>query len=115
MLKTEHFVEILRKFHRSSLVYGLGDEELELGVEVDGLEVEAVVVKTKAGRRVRLVHHLQALVQVVLNTCNVILCLTSLPPTCIAVSDATMAGDPKPWVTIEKLVRCLWMPGSRIG
>ena len=28
---------------------------------------------------------------------------------------ATMAGEPKPWVTMEKLVRCLWIMGSRMG
>ena len=26
-----------------------------------------------------------------------------------------MAGDPKPWVIMEKWVRCLWMLGSKIG
>ena len=26
-----------------------------------------------------------------------------------------MAGDPKPWVTMEKWVRGRWMLGSRIG
>ena len=26
-----------------------------------------------------------------------------------------MAGEPKPWVIMEKWVRCLWMLGSRIG
>ena len=34
--------------------------------------------------------------------------------TWMAVSAATMAGDPNPWVIMEKWVRCLWMPGSRI-
>ena len=28
---------------------------------------------------------------------------------------ATIAGEPKPWVTMEKFVRCLWIMGSRIG
>ena len=28
---------------------------------------------------------------------------------------ATMAGEPKPWVTMEKWVRGLWMLGSRMG
>ena len=32
----------------------------------------------------------------------------------MAVRLATMAGLPKPWVVQEKLVRWLWMPGSRI-
>ena len=35
--------------------------------------------------------------------------------TWIAVSAATMAGDPNPWVMEEKWVRCLWMPGSSRG
>ena len=26
-----------------------------------------------------------------------------------------MAGDPNPWVIMEKCVRCLWMLGSRMG
>ena len=34
--------------------------------------------------------------------------------TCIAVSAATMAGDPNPWVINEKCVRCRWIVGSRI-
>ena len=33
----------------------------------------------------------------------------------MAVSPATMAGDPKPWVMREKWVRCLWMAGSSRG
>ena len=33
----------------------------------------------------------------------------------MAVSPATMAGDPNPWVMREKWVRCLWMPGSSRG
>jgi len=33
----------------------------------------------------------------------------------MAVRAATIAGDPKPWVTMEKLVRCLWIMGSRMG
>ena len=33
----------------------------------------------------------------------------------MADNAATMAGEPKPWVIIEKWVRCLWMLGSRIG
>ena len=28
---------------------------------------------------------------------------------------ATIAGDPKPWVIMEKWVRGRWMLGSRIG
>ena len=35
--------------------------------------------------------------------------------TWIAVSAATMAGDPNPWVIMEKWVRCLWMAGSSRG
>ena len=33
----------------------------------------------------------------------------------MAVSPATMAGEPNPCVIIEKCVRCLWMLGSRMG
>ena len=33
----------------------------------------------------------------------------------MADNAATMAGEPKPWVIMEKCVRCLWMLGSRIG
>ena len=33
----------------------------------------------------------------------------------MADNAATMAGEPKPWVIMEKWVRCLWMLGSRIG
>ena len=35
--------------------------------------------------------------------------------TCMADKAATMAGEPKPWVTMEKWVRGRWMLGSRIG
>ena len=35
--------------------------------------------------------------------------------TWMAVREATIAGEPNPWVTIEKWVRCLWMLGSRMG
>ena len=33
----------------------------------------------------------------------------------MADNAATIAGDPKPWVIMEKWVRCLWMLGSKIG
>ena len=33
----------------------------------------------------------------------------------MADKEATMAGEPKPWVIMEKWVRCLCMAGSRIG
>ena len=33
----------------------------------------------------------------------------------MAVREATMAGEPKPWVTMEKWVRGRWMLGSRMG
>ena len=28
---------------------------------------------------------------------------------------ATIAGVPKPWLIMEKWVKCLWMPGSSRG
>ena len=33
----------------------------------------------------------------------------------IADIAATMAGVPKPWLIMEKCVKCLWMPGSSRG
>ena len=33
----------------------------------------------------------------------------------IADIEATMAGVPKPWLIMEKWVRCLWMAGSSRG
>ena len=35
--------------------------------------------------------------------------------TWMAVSEATMAGEPKPWVIMEKWVRWRCMLGSRMG
>ena len=46
----------------SLLLEGLADERLELGVQVDGLEVDAVAVQPQARAGPRLVQQLQALV-----------------------------------------------------
>lgn len=66
-----------------------------------------VAVGSNTARWVRFVHKLQALVQVVLKQESLLTAdfWHQYPQTCIAVSEATIAGDPKPWVIIEKWVR----------
>ena len=62
------------------------------------------------------VHQLQAFVEEILNENFLIFdkkdCLSV---TRMADMAATMAGVPKPWLIMEKWVKCLWMAGSMIG
>ena len=96
-----------------------------LVVEPQGLELSLVqpellegsLVHRITNARVTTVNLLQTLVEKILKTfhfCSIFL-LTVGDSTRIADIAATMAGVPKPWLIIEKCVKCLWMPGSSRG
>ena len=106
-------------FVLSQLVGVLHSELLELSLlQVEHGLVQATLIH---GAKVspRGVHQLQALVEEILND-NFLLVTSSLYQDSLSVTRmadmaATMAGVPKPWLIMEKWVKCLWMAGSMMG
>ena len=98
-----------------------------LVVEPQGLELPLVQPKLLKCRLVHRIPHtrvtavnlLQTLIEKILEKnpsldCIYFYCIDE-DFTRIADIAATIAGVPKPWLIIEKWVKCLWMPGSSKG